>query len=225
MDPNARFWDGIAESYAAKPVDDPDAFERKIAATLERMRPDHVVLDVGCGTGSLALRLAPSAFHVHGLDASAEMVRIAEAKAADAGVDTVTFHHGGFDDTFTAFAPGTLDGLCAYSLLHLVKDRKAALARAFSLLRPGGFFVSSTVCLGGSWIPYGPMLWAMRLVGKAPWVGIVRPEALIADLEAAGFVDVERPDVGAASDIVFLIARKPDGTGQGGDSVPEGTRR
>ena len=37
MTADPRFWDRIAERYAAKPVDDPAAFERKIAITLDRL--------------------------------------------------------------------------------------------------------------------------------------------------------------------------------------------
>ncbi len=150
---NAAFWDKLAERYAAKPVDDPEAFDRKIAITVSHMTPESTVLDVGCGTGSLALRLAPHGAEVHGLDLSSEMIRIARGKAADAGVSNVTFHVGPFDDSFTAFAPESLDGLCAYSILHLVADRAAALERIYDLIRPGGFFISSTVCLGESWVP------------------------------------------------------------------------
>ena len=67
---DARFWDSIAEKYAAQPVEDQAAFDRKIAITKEHMEPTDVVLDIGCGTGSLALILAPHAAHVHGLDLS-----------------------------------------------------------------------------------------------------------------------------------------------------------
>ena len=77
----AAFWDGIAEKYAKQPVADPDAFDAKIAITKSRMKPTDVVLDIGCGTGSLALRLADSAAEVHGLDISSEMIRIANGKA------------------------------------------------------------------------------------------------------------------------------------------------
>ena len=51
---NAAFWNKLAEKYARQPVANPAAFERKIAATQSLMTPDDVVLDVGCGTGSLA---------------------------------------------------------------------------------------------------------------------------------------------------------------------------
>lgn len=205
---DARFWNDLAETYAAKPVDNPEAFDRKTEVTRALVQPGHAVLDVGCGTGSFCLRLAPTGAAVHGLDLSDEMIRIARTKAE--GTDNVHFHVGPFDETFDAFGPGSLDGLFAYSLLHLVPDRTAALRRAFELLRPGGYFVASTVCLGESWIPYAPMLLAMRLFGKAPWVATGLSKATLhREVKAAGFTDLQTPDVGAAPRTDFFVARKP----------------
>ena len=136
MSNDAAFWNGLAEKYSRQAVADPEAFERKIALTKARMKPSDVVLDIGCGTGSLALRLAPSAAHVHGLDFSSEMIRIANGKAAAQNVRNVTFHVRRFEDG-VPFEPGSLDGICAYSLLHLVADRASALKRIYELLTPG----------------------------------------------------------------------------------------
>ena len=172
------------------------------------MQPRDVVLDLGCGTGSLALRLAADAHQVHGLDLSSEMVRIARNKARAAGVDNVSFHVGAFDDGFDAFAAGSLDGICAYSLLHLLEDRPAALARIHRLLKPGGFFVSSTVCLGESWIPYSPLLQLMRWLGKAPTVKVIEKRTLSEEFRAAGFSEVSEPEVGAEPIIAFLVATR-----------------
>jgi len=206
MSADPQFWNKLAERYAAKPVDDPEAFERKIAITKSLMKPDHVIADIGCGTGSLALRLAPHAAHVHGLDLSDEMLRIANGKAE--GVDNVTFHCTAFDDSIP-LEPGSLDGVCAYSILHLLDDRQASLKLLFDLLKPGGFFVSSTVSLGNTWIPYRPLLAVMKAFGKAPDVYIVNSAQLAEEAAAAGFVDWTEHDVGAEGIITFATARKP----------------
>ncbi|MBX2799762.1 MAG: class I SAM-dependent methyltransferase [Myxococcales bacterium] len=209
MTVDASFWNRLAEDYSKKPVDRPEAFERKIAITRECMAPDHAVLGIGCGTGSLLLRLADAGEQLHGLDVSSEMVRIARDKARAQGVDNVTFHVGPFDDTFDVFEPGSLDGICAFSILHLLEDREASLARIFRMLKPGGFFVSSTVVLGESWTPFAPILWAMRLIGKAPMVKIFRTHTLLDEMRQTGFVDLQQPDVGAQSTVAFVVARKP----------------
>ena len=209
MKDNAAFWNGIAEKYAKQPVANPDAFDAKIAVTKSHMKATDVVLDIGCGTGSLVLRLAGSAAHVHGLDISSEMMRIANGKAQAQGVDNVTFHTGPFDESFRAFEAESLDGICAYSILHLVDDRSAALGQIFKLLKPGGFFVSSTVCLGESWVPYGALIGFMRLIGKAPMVKIFDKRTLEEEIRQSGFVEISQPDVGAKSDIAFIVARKP----------------
>ncbi len=209
MTSNAMFWNGIAEKYAAQPVENPDAFDRKIAATKARMKPEDVVLELGCGTGSLALRLQAHAAEIHGVDVSDEMIRIAREKAEAAKADHVTFHVGALEEGLEGFAPESVDVALAFSLLHLVEDRAATVRWLFERLRPGGTFVASTVCLGKRAWFFAPLIFLMRLFGKAPRVWFVTPEQLVDEMREAGFVDVERVDVGAKDTVAFTLATKP----------------
>ena len=205
---DTAFWDRLAETYAATPVKDPAAFDRKKAITRDHLRPDSIVLEIGCGTGTLALEMSRFAAHVHAADVSPEMIRIAEQKKAAQGVTNVTFHTGTLD-TLLPRLPAQLDAVWAYSILHLVDDRRRTLQTAFDLLRPGGTFISSNVCLAGSWVPYGLLLPVLRWLGKAPRVHLYDRATILREIAAAGFTDVEEKDVGADRAVAFVVARKP----------------
>lgn len=208
LPPDAKFWDGIAEEYAAKTVADVAAFERKKAITREYLGPQSRVLEIGCGTGSLALELSRFAGHIHALDLSAEMVRIANGKKQSQCVTNVAFHQGTLD-TLKGFEREHFDSAWAYSILHLVPDRRRALATLFALLKPGGTLISSNVCLGDSWVPYGLLITLARWFGKAPFVHIYDRETILRELREAGFVSIEEKDVGAHRTVAFIVAKKP----------------
>ena len=55
------------------------------------------------------------------------------------------------------------------------------------------------------------MITVMRWLGKAPPVKIFKTDTLVADMRRAGFVDIERPDVGASKIVGFVVATKPRG--------------
>lgn len=208
MTSNTEFWDGAAKKYAASPVGDPSAFERKKAITRELLTPDATILEIGCGTGSLALEMAPFAGHIHAMDISSEMVRIANGKMQAQGISNVTFHQGMLDGPRRG-VPEQVDGVWAYSILHLVDDRRKTLEGLFTLLKPGGSFVSSNVCLGGSWVPYGALIAVMRWFGKAPTVHLYDRATILRELEEVGFTDITVHDVGASAKVAFVTATKP----------------
>ncbi|MBJ7454107.1 MAG: class I SAM-dependent methyltransferase, partial [Blastococcus sp.] len=89
------------------------------------------VLDVGCGAGTLARKLAGSVPHVDGVDRSAEMIEAARRDATP----NVTFSVG---DALTFDPPpGSYDAVLSSAVLHhLPLDE--ALPRMAGWLRPGG---------------------------------------------------------------------------------------
>jgi 2-polyprenyl-3-methyl-5-hydroxy-6-metoxy-1,4-benzoquinol methylase len=90
-------------------------------------------LDVGCGDGLLARKLAERAKRVTGIDKSPEMIACARESAA--GHPQLTFIEGDF---LTAELPGAqYDFVCSVTTIHHM-DFEAALIRMRELLRPGG---------------------------------------------------------------------------------------
>ena len=189
-------------------MDDISAFERKKAITREHLHPGSTVLELGRGTGSLALSMAPFASHIQALDVSAEMLRIAEQKKRAAGVTNVTFRQGTLDPNSLDLRD-QFDCVWAYSILHLVPDRKRTLQSLFERLKPGGTFIASNVCLGGTWVPYGMLIGLLRWFGKAPAVTLYDRETVLREMRDVGFVEIEEKDVGATRTVAFIVAKKP----------------
>jgi ubiquinone/menaquinone biosynthesis C-methylase UbiE len=206
MTPDPRFWDKIAKRYAKVKVPDEASYRHKLDRTRSYLTPAAQLFEFGCGTGTTALHHAPHVAHVRAIDLSSAMIAIAREKAAAQGAANVEFAVGTLDDESDA---PRWDMVMAHSILHLVPDRDAAIAQAYRMLKPGGHFVSSTICLSdGLWF-MRPVLPAMRLVGLAPGgVAFFTAENLRAAVESAGFEVVEdwRPGKRKA---VFLVGRKP----------------
>ena len=204
MSRSGKFWDRIAKRYARKPVGNEAAYQRKLAKTREYFRADMEVLEIGCGTGSTAIAHAPYVGHIRATDLSQMMIEIAKDKAAAAGVRNVTFEAHAAEDLDVANE--SVDAVLALSLLHLVEDKDAVIARIHDMLRPDGIFVSNTACLGDNmkWFRFvGPI---GHWLGVFPVVRIFTRSELEESLARAGF-DIEhawQPDKA----VVFIIARK-----------------
>lgn len=113
---------------------------RNLMLGLARLQPGETVLDVACGTGTLALaakRQVGLQGRVIGVDASAEMIERARAKGAKAGLD-LTFVGGAAQAL--PFGRGQFDIVIGTLMLHhLPKPARADFAgEARRVLKPGG---------------------------------------------------------------------------------------
>jgi len=182
---DARFWDQISRRYAKDAIADQGGYERTLERTRALLRPDDHVLELGCGTGSTALRLAGDVQRYLATDISAGMIAIAREKLSASPVPALAFEVATADDSIRE--TGHFNAVLGFNYLHLVRDVPGTLRRIHALLAPGGLFISKTPCLGDMNPLLSLALPGMRLIGKAPYVSVFRQTELRERVGAAGF--------------------------------------
>lgn len=207
----AKFWDKIAEKYAKSPIADEDAYTYTLERTRSYLSPNDNILEVGCGTGSTALLLAGDVRQITASDLSGNMIRIGSEKARDQGVSNVTFVSAELFDSAIESRP--YDAILALNLLHLLEDMPAAIRRINGLLKPGGTFISKTVCALGSGMPLKfrlikMILPLMQLIGKAPYVNFMEIKDLEKIISAGGFKIIETGNYPASPPNRYIVAQK-----------------
>ena len=204
MTQSSKFWDKIADRYSKKPVDDEEAYQKKLQVTREYFRPDMEVMEFGCGTGSTAITHAPYVKHILATDFSSRMIEIAQAKADAAKIDNVTFQQTSIDEMNTP--DQTYDAVLGLSILHLLENKERVISKVHKMLKPGGIFVSSTVCIGEGmkWVKLvGPI---GKFLGLMPLLRVFSVAELQDSIAKAGFkIDYQWQPRKVS---VFIVAKK-----------------
>lgn len=200
------FWDRIAPKYAQKPISDLPAYEEKLAVVRGLLHPEDRILEIGCGTGSTALRLAQTVSHVTASDISSRMIEIAQSKIGETRLSNVSFQQA---DAARRFGTGPFDAVCAFSLLHLVDDLQQVLGSVYQQLKPGGLFLSKTVCLKDGPYPIRLFVRVLTAMGVAPRVTALSRTELIRQLKCAGFEIESASHFGKQHTNPFIVGRRP----------------
>ena len=183
---DARFWDRISRRYARDAIADEGGYERTLDRTRALLKPDDRVLELGCGTGSTALRLAGDVRRYLATDLSAGMIAIAREKQSTSPVPALEFRIATAEASI--LEAGQYDAVLGFNYLHMVRDVPGTLRRIHTLLAPGGLFISKTPCLGDmNPLLSHVLLPGMRAIGKAPYVSVFRQTELCALVSSAGF--------------------------------------
>lgn len=124
--------------------------------------PGGRVLDLGCGSGELARRLADARYQVTGCDIAPRMLHQAEAADQRQAVSWIRL-----DPRWRTLpcATGSRDAVVAASVLEYVRDPAAVLAECARVLRPGGVLVCTVPNLAH---PVRWLEWPVSLAARTP---------------------------------------------------------
>ena len=177
---------------------------------LARLEPGEDVLDLGSGGGIdvlLSARRVGPAGRAYGVDMTSEMLELARANQARAGISNAEFLEGRIEAV--PLPDASVDVVVSNCVINLSADKVAVFAEAFRVLRPGGRLAVADVVADAGPDPEllaDPTAWAACIAGA---VTRSRYRSHLAD---AGFAEVEIVDSHAVADgfwSVFVRARKP----------------
>ena len=204
---SAKFWDKRADKYSKSPVKDQENYDRTLDCTRKHLSASDEVLEVGCGTGTTALLLAPSVKQITASDISSRMIEIAREKAVAQEVENVRFAHATLFDE--ALEKESFDVVMGFNLLHLLEGIPGAVHRVAELLKPGGLFISKTVCLAEQNRLWNLLLGVMKPLGFAPDVKCLKVAELEEIITGAAFEIIETGFYPPSPPSRFIVARKP----------------
>src|SRR3954447_18367742 len=169
------------------------------------------VLDLGSGAGAdvlISARRVGESGRAIGLDMTDEMLALARANAAQAGVHNAEFVKGYIEEI--PLPDACVDVVISNCVINLAADKSRVLAEAAPVLRPGGRFAVSDVIAG-------PGMDAATRADMAAWTGCIAgaltEDEFAAALAAAGLVHVQVPPTHRLHEhpaSAIVRARKPE---------------
>jgi ubiquinone/menaquinone biosynthesis C-methylase UbiE len=130
---------------------------------IDRLAPQagERILDLGCGPGLHAARIAAAGAHVVGIDIDPEMIALARARCPE-----LRFEVG---DAQEIPLDGPFDAVYCNSVLHWIKEPERVIASVHRVLRPGGRFLAEFGRRGGLRTIVAAFEDAARAFGCGPW--------------------------------------------------------
>lgn len=180
-----KFWNLIAAKYAASPIADIAAYQKKIEKLKSYLSSEDYVLDIGCGTGTQCDDLANNVKRVTGIDISNKLLAIAEMRKIEREIENVEFIQTTvFDERFET---ESFNVVMAFYVLHLYEEIDKVVKRIYDMLKPGGLFISETACLGDKNMIAGKLIRSAGKLGFFPLINPLTTQQIELALEQAGF--------------------------------------
>jgi ubiquinone/menaquinone biosynthesis C-methylase UbiE len=203
-----KFWNLIAKKYAASPIPDIPAYQKKIDKITSYFSSKDNVLDIGCGTGTQCVDIASNVNHVTGIDISSKLLAIAEKRKVEREITNVEFIETTVFDN--RFEHGSFDKVMAFYVLHFCENLEEVIGRVHNILKPGGLLILETVCFADKNIVTGKIIRICGKLGFFPLINLLSTHQIEQALEQAGFEIVEKTKFSTSTDEYTYFAKKTE---------------
>jgi ubiquinone/menaquinone biosynthesis C-methylase UbiE len=167
--------------------------------------PDDTVLDFGCGTGIITLRIAREANRVYGVDVSEGMLKRAQLNLKRQNIDNAAFMK--ITVLNEMFQDDSFQIVTVFNVLQYIENRKKLFDQFYKLLKYQGLLIVSTPCFGEMNFFSALLVKVLRFVRIMPETYFFSIDEIEKEIAGAGLTIVESITL---SDLPekFIVARK-----------------
>ena len=210
MNKTEKFWDKVSNKFDKRS----QKFDQTEIKTLENtnkyLNVSDMVLDFGCGPGTMAIKIADNVKNIHGIDISPKMIDAAKRKAVERKIENIDFTQSTiFDERYKR---ESFDVILAFNILHFLEDTQKVMTRINELLKPKGLIISVTPCLGEKKsfinILIFLLVFLQTKMGMAPYIRFFRISEFEDSIANANFQIVETESLHSIAEQYFIVAKK-----------------
>lgn len=204
-DKSYKFWDRVSGWSQAESAAN-SALVKCINSKFGiHIKLDDTVLDFGCGTGTITLRIARSANKVYGVDISGGMLKRAELNRENQNIDNASFIKITTLDEM--FHDVSFQVITTFNVLQYIENRNALFKQFYKLLEPQGTLIVAVPCFGSMNSLSVLLVKLLRFIRIMPETYYFSIDEIEKEITGAGLSIIERINL---SDLPerLIVARK-----------------
>jgi len=200
-----KIWDRVSGWSKAETAANSTLVKRINGIFGTYIMPGDTVLDFGCGTGTITLRMARKAARVYGVDVSEGMLKRAQQNLTEQGIANASFLR--LTALNEMFGKDSFEVATIFNVLQYVENRKELFDGFHALLKPGGTLIIAAPCFAGMNSLSTLFVKFLRFAGIMPRTYFFSVDGIEKEIRDAGFTIVESSNLSGLPER-FIVARK-----------------
>lgn len=204
-DKSYKFWDKVSGWSKAESAANSTLINYLNSNLGVHLTSDDTVLDFGCGTGTITLRIANTVKKILGVDISQGMLKRAQQNLEKQNIDNVIFSK--ITVLTNMFQDESFDVITTFNVFQYIENREELFEVFYRLLKPQGKLIIAVPCFGSANSFSSLFVKFLRFVHIMPETYFFRVDEIEKEITKKGLILVESINLSNLPE-KFIVARK-----------------
>jgi 2-polyprenyl-3-methyl-5-hydroxy-6-metoxy-1,4-benzoquinol methylase len=206
MTQSEKYWNKNAVKYNDQEKKEESTYDNYLNRISNYLKKTDTVLDFGCGSGIVSLKLAKNVQTLKAIDTSSELIKIAKENSKEKQIMNINFCNiciYDLDENNESF-----NCILALYVIHLVDDLKDVIIKMNKLLNPKGLLIITMPCMGEKDQFLSFILFLLSKINIVPPVKAYTSKKIISMLVNNGFDILDQQLIDKQGNQYFIVAKK-----------------